>query len=409
MLGGGFLVVAVVLAATVRSITQDQLAALIVLVLLYGIAFRTTFQHVGRRATAVHSTVPTEPALIAMLFLIPLGLVPLAVMVAQLVGDPHLGRSLREVVRTLAVRMLNGWHCIGPVLVLAVAGVTEPDPAQWRIYLLALAAQFAIDLVSGVLRAAALGDGVGLILRPMAWTFAIDAALAVIGFCAVVTGRDLAMTLVLVAVPIGLIALLAGDRRVLAHVTVQLDQEISNARVEARIDALTGLGNRRAWTEAVAQAEAALVLDAGLRADVVVADIDGLKRANDTAGHQAGDELIRAMAEVARDVAPACSTVCRIGGDEFALVRLTEREAPGVELLVGRLRDAIAARGLVAGVPFSAAVAGASSPTQPSIGHAFQVADAAVNADKQARRVARVSADQLPLPRDRTVDRAVSS
>jgi diguanylate cyclase (GGDEF)-like protein len=375
VLGGGYVFVALVAAFGVRGLTLHHVVALVVLVVLYGVAFRTVFQHVGRTAT-VNSTVPTEPALIAMLFLLPLGLVPLAVLLAQLLGDPQLGRAPREVVRTLAIRALNGWHCVGPVLVLSLAGVTEPDAAQWRVLLLALAAQFAFDLASGALRAAALGDGVTPILRPMAWTFAIDAALAVIGFCAVATGLGLPMTLVLVAVPIGLVALLAGDRRELAHSTVRLDREISDARSEARIDALTGLGNRRAWSEAVEAAEAALV-DGTLRADVVVADIDGLKEANDSRGHEAGDALIRAMSEVARATAPPGTTVCRTGGDEFAFLRLVDRDTPPVAELVEVLRDAVAARGQVAGGLFSVAVAGASSPEQPSIAQAFRVGDAA--------------------------------
>lgn len=82
-------------------------------------------------------------------------------------------------------------------------------------------------------------------------------------------------------------------------------------------DDLTGLPNRRAFT---AQAAAALRSSKPGSLALVLFDIDGLKRLNDTCGHQAGDELIRTAARGLTRAASRATPVFRIGGDEFALI-----------------------------------------------------------------------------------------
>ncbi len=64
------------------------------------------------------------------------------------------------------------------------------------------------------------------------------------------------------------------------------------ASLEARTDALTGLGNRRAW-EAALRTEASRARREQRALAVVVVDLDGLKLVNDAAGHLAGDDLLR--------------------------------------------------------------------------------------------------------------------
>jgi GAF domain-containing protein len=63
------------------------------------------------------------------------------------------------------------------------------------------------------------------------------------------------------------------------------------AEVESLSDELTGLGNRRAW-ERIIEAEEARCARYGDPASVLIVDLDGLKRENDTKGHAAGDELL---------------------------------------------------------------------------------------------------------------------
>ncbi|HEY7257443.1 MAG TPA: diguanylate cyclase [Gaiellales bacterium] len=90
--------------------------------------------------------------------------------------------------------------------------------------------------------------------------------------------------------------------------------EIDRLRAAATRDSLTGLANHRAFHECLDRLVAA-------EADFALAivDLDGLKRTNDTYGHQAGDELLEALARALAAVSPG-GHAYRIGGDEFAVV-----------------------------------------------------------------------------------------
>jgi diguanylate cyclase (GGDEF)-like protein/PAS domain S-box-containing protein len=98
--------------------------------------------------------------------------------------------------------------------------------------------------------------------------------------------------------------------------------------VRARYDLLTGLANRALLQDRI---EAAIAL-AGRDAAVWVAalDLDHFKYVNDTLGHGAGDEMLKAVAARLQSVAGPADTVARTGGDEFVLVlpgRADESEA----------------------------------------------------------------------------------
>jgi len=82
---------------------------------------------------------------------------------------------------------------------------------------------------------------------------------------------------------------------------------------EAHHDSLTGLPNRRAFLEAVAE-----VRMAGSTAAVLLIDLDDFKDVNDTLGHTAGDVLLRDVGE--RLQAAVNGVVARLGGDEFAVL-----------------------------------------------------------------------------------------
>jgi diguanylate cyclase (GGDEF)-like protein len=83
----------------------------------------------------------------------------------------------------------------------------------------------------------------------------------------------------------------------------------------AKSDALTGLDNRRAFMSALES-----IIGHGGVPLVMLADLDGFKRANDTYGHHAGDEILMCIAQRMRELAKSASSVARLGGDEFALV-----------------------------------------------------------------------------------------
>ena len=81
-------------------------------------------------------------------------------------------------------------------------------------------------------------------------------------------------------------------------------------------DQLTGLKNRRAYAEIVARL--AKALPKGCR--VVMFDVNRLKQINDTLGHKAGDELIRAAADCIHACFEGVEDVFRLGGDEFCVI-----------------------------------------------------------------------------------------
>ncbi|MDO1582283.1 GGDEF domain-containing protein [Rhizobium oryzicola] len=92
------------------------------------------------------------------------------------------------------------------------------------------------------------------------------------------------------------------------------------SRRQSLTDPLTGLLNRRGFTEQVT-----LMSDKGEELALFYLDLDGFKQVNDQFGHAAGDDLLREVARRLKACAPN-GTVCRPGGDEFLVVmRLDHR------------------------------------------------------------------------------------
>jgi diguanylate cyclase (GGDEF)-like protein len=117
--------------------------------------------------------------------------------------------------------------------------------------------------------------------------------------------------------------------------------EIEEVSAAALTDPLTGVLNRRGFTEAVERE-----LDRARRHDqsfaIAYVDIRGLKAVNDTEGHLAGDELLRQAASVLRDSARAHDVVGRLGGDELGVLLVDQSD--GAEPVIRRVRDEVEAR-----------------------------------------------------------------
>jgi diguanylate cyclase (GGDEF)-like protein len=112
------------------------------------------------------------------------------------------------------------------------------------------------------------------------------------------------------------------------------------AQHRARHDPLTGLPNR---TEFEAQLAAALRPDEP-RAEplaLLMLDLDRFKQVNDTLGHQAGDELIQAVSQRLRGLVRPADTIARIGGDEFAVIHLTQGGEPEALRLSEKIIEAL--------------------------------------------------------------------
>lgn len=87
----------------------------------------------------------------------------------------------------------------------------------------------------------------------------------------------------------------------------------------ARQDALTGLPNRFALQERLARLQAkSCEAQAGF--GLLLIDIDNFKDLNDTLGHAAGDEILKAIGTRIREVIPQDALAARLGGDEFAVL-----------------------------------------------------------------------------------------
>jgi diguanylate cyclase (GGDEF)-like protein len=100
---------------------------------------------------------------------------------------------------------------------------------------------------------------------------------------------------------------------------VELTARESEQAHLARVDPLTGLGNRRAFEEALA-VEGARSRRAGSTLSLVVLDVDDFKAINDNFGHDAGDRVLRTVAETIRKEGRASDRAFRWGGDEFAVL-----------------------------------------------------------------------------------------
>jgi diguanylate cyclase (GGDEF)-like protein len=93
----------------------------------------------------------------------------------------------------------------------------------------------------------------------------------------------------------------------------------AEAREEARVDGLTGVGNRRAFEEAIAN-EIARTSRTGVTLSMAMGDIESFKRINDRWGHVEGDECLRTVARSLSDALREPDRCFRWGGDEFALL-----------------------------------------------------------------------------------------
>jgi diguanylate cyclase (GGDEF)-like protein len=104
-------------------------------------------------------------------------------------------------------------------------------------------------------------------------------------------------------------------------------------------DPLTGLANRTMFQELLDQAFRAS--DRGVA--VIWIDLDHFKEVNDIFGHEVGDEMLAAVADLLRDVVRDTDDIARMGGDEFAIVlpNVIESEA---QLVADRILNALTDR-----------------------------------------------------------------
>lgn len=89
---------------------------------------------------------------------------------------------------------------------------------------------------------------------------------------------------------------------------------------KATHDPLTQLFNRAAFEEHLTEAMARAKRNSNIKVVMYMIDLDGFKTINDTYGHQAGDQVLRVLAERLQENLRQGELVCRLGGDEFAIL-----------------------------------------------------------------------------------------
>jgi diguanylate cyclase (GGDEF)-like protein len=376
---GTFLVTAISMAVLGATTLTNHLPLVLALVLAYAIATRVEFE------VGPGSVVPTEVILVPILFQAPLS-TPACVAVGMLLGAlPEVARGSLRRDRSFAL-LVSCWHSVGPALVIWTLAPGTPRLAHWPVYTLALAAQFTFDLGSNAARHV-LGRTLPPreLLKPFGWVFLIDALLAPVGLLAALGGAAEPASALLVVPIVGLLALLARDRRRRIDRSIELGRAYANANAEARTDPLTGVRNRLAWEEALAAAAEAAADGPPLA--VVLVDVNGLKAANDVHGHDFGDRVLRAVARALVSSAGAADLVARIGGDEFAILAPSTDE-PQCARLLARVRNAIATHPPVGGLTLAASVGGSSIASARFLTEGLLAADADLYAEKQQARLA---------------------
>jgi diguanylate cyclase (GGDEF)-like protein len=149
-------------------------------------------------------------------------------------------------------------------------------------------------------------------------------------------------------------------------------------------DEVTGLYNRRFFSIRLEE-EVSRYRRFNHPVSVVLLDLDGFKAVNDELGHAAGDETLRAMADILLKQSRGINVICRYGGDEFAVL-LVETSKSGARLYADRIRYVLSTWTFAHGRRVTASFGIASLPEDvpPAADELIRAADEALYAAKRA-------------------------
>ena len=164
----------------------------------------------------------------------------------------------------------------------------------------------------------------------------------------------------------------------------ELEATLARERTLARTDDLTAAFNRRHFFD-IARHELAVARRYRQSLSLILFDVDHFKRINDTAGHDAGDEVLRRVAHIVRGHLRESDVFARYGGEEFVI--LLPRTATSEAMVVAeRIRNAIADDATVTSVvTISSGVAGLLAGEE-SLDRLIRRADEALYLAKQQGR-----------------------
>jgi diguanylate cyclase (GGDEF)-like protein len=280
----------------------------------------------------------------------------LARVFSQPTGDPYAGADLENAARLGALVWLMGavlgvvllpvspptnaigsagWVVAGVNLLIAFVGarrlVRGPPPSFDVLYVLSFLGLVQIALLEWLaggrgtpyhqlyLLAAVYAAGVHPPRRVLVFLVTVAAAafspLVYDGWDPVAAADIGAQLLIIFGVTLVTAVLMARVRA--QRVSLRDDTEF--AKKLAHVDALTGLGNRRAFDEALTR-EAARADRSANSLFLLLGDINDFKQINDAAGHSAGDRSLRQVASAINDTVRRADACFRWGGDEFAVL-----------------------------------------------------------------------------------------
>jgi diguanylate cyclase (GGDEF)-like protein/PAS domain S-box-containing protein len=167
----------------------------------------------------------------------------------------------------------------------------------------------------------------------------------------------------------------------------------SNALLQnlSLLDDLTGLYNRKGFL-ALAAHRVKLANRSGEPFSIAFVDLDGLKRINDTFGHQEGNRALIDAANVLRECFRESDILARVGGDEFA-VFIAEAEQSKIAGITSRIQQNLAACNRTSGrhyhLSFSTGIVSAADPKTSDLETSLAQADALMYQQKSNRRFSR--------------------
>jgi diguanylate cyclase (GGDEF)-like protein len=183
----------------------------------------------------------------------------------------------------------------------------------------------------------------------------------------------------LVAAPEPLIGGVAID---ITHYKLRLDELAQ----QALVDELTGLYNLRGFF-LFAERELKVARRRGTTSAIVYVDVDGMKKINDTCGHEEGNGVLIGAATLLRKVFRECDIIARLGGDEFAIFVDDVRGDPDqlTRRLRSQLRYANLDSGDAADLTISIGVAACGPNADLGLTDLVTAADEAMYKDKNSK------------------------
>jgi diguanylate cyclase (GGDEF)-like protein len=274
------------------------------------------------------------------------------------------------------------------VLWLAILWLSPPDDMRTRVLVTTpLVAAYAFALAAELWRIAPSRWG----LMPLAAIIvsAHGAVFVVRFFMALFVPNSVAAADIGIAAPLhplGLLEML-GAAVVLSFLLLSIAKEAvgNQHRVAALLDPLTGISNRRGFTDEVGRMLARAGRNGSWTALILI-DLDQFKAVNDGWGHPTGDRLLKALTDTMSEVIRAGDVLSRLGGDEFA-VALAESRIEQALVLAERLRRAVAGLKIESGrgeVSFTVSIGVASLRGEQSLDTLMGEADAALYRAKSA-------------------------